>query len=219
MASTWAWISRRRERYLLKIYLDHLEAVKNVVEKALEAIRFFSKGDLEGTRKAYEEVFREERRADDVKQKLLDELARGMIHPIDREELIRLVVVSDDIADYAKSGVRRLLYLDPQRMPKELLAKIETITAKLLEQVKLAIKATEELTRDPRESIRLANSIERLEEEVDEIRGEAEEQALEMCREDARDCLVALRVIESMEIATDRAEDLGDVIRSIALLG
>ena len=219
MASTWAWLSRRKEKQVLAKCLEHLSAVEEVAKKALEAIEAYERGDISAARRAYQALFEAERRADQIKHDILRGLITELFHPIDREELIRLVLASDDIADYTKAGIRRLLYAKPEETPEKAIIALKNIAEKLVKATELAHKAITILRDNPREAIEITNRIESLEEEVDEIRSEIEEWILSNCEKmKLRSCLVLLQVLESLETATDKVEDLGDVVRSIALL-
>jgi predicted phosphate transport protein (TIGR00153 family) len=219
MVTVWAWLARRRQMDVIEHCTKHLDAVLQVVRSAQKAVEAYSQGDRALAEQAYHDLFNAERRADEIKRSIFSELVRAVIHPIDREELIRLVIAADDIADYTKSSIRRLLYLDPRQAPKELLSTLNQVAAKLVKAVELAIEAVRALVEDRSRVLELTNRIERIEEEVDEIRTEAEGRILSRCNEyGITVCILALHVLEGLETATDKAEDLGDVIRSIALL-
>lgn len=219
VASTWAWLSGRRRREVLEKCLSHLNEVLEVVTKAKEMVEAYSNNDRDGALKAYHRLFEAERRADNIKHKIIEELSTELFHPIDREELIRLVLAADDIADYTKAASRRLLYLDPDKVPRRVIEAYMSIAGRLVEATKKAREAISLLASSPRKAINLTHDIERLEEEVDDIRNETEEWIINQCESlTTAQCLVLTRVLESLETSTDKAEDLGDVIRSIALL-
>ncbi|MBS7621781.1 DUF47 family protein, partial [Candidatus Bathyarchaeota archaeon] len=46
------------------------------------------------------------------KEEIISEISRGPFHPIDREDIIELVLTIDDIAANLKSASRKLLYTD-----------------------------------------------------------------------------------------------------------
>ncbi len=74
------------------------------------------------------------------------------------------------------------------------------------------------LAKDPRRALEVANSVERIEEEVDEIRMKALEKVLEWCdRAKVSSCIICKEVVDSLENASDKCEDVADVIRGIAL--
>ena len=67
--------------------------------------------------------------------------------------------------------------------------------------------------------MKIADKIEALEEEVDEIRVMGLAKVLEWCDKTGPSaCIIAKEAVDSIENAEDRCEDVADVIRSIALL-
>lgn len=219
MTSTWSWISRRRQTEIISKYVDHVEKVIEVVEHTYKMVERYSKGDVKGARSEYNIVFEAERRADDVKKRIIDELSSEIFHPIDREELIRLILTTDDIAAYAKATCRRLLLVLDERLDDKIIEKLLLMAQKILEATRTLKDATLELLKNPRNSLKLADKVEELEEEVDEIRMKALERVLKFCDTSKPSlCIIAKELVDSLENASDRCEDAGDVIRSIALL-
>ncbi len=218
--ATWFWSSKTIEREFVKRCIAHATKILDTVKSLRNMIESLKRGDTASARESYEKVFQSENAADDVKREILRELSRGVIHPLDREYVVRLVLTMDDIAAYAKATARRLLIsmnlgysLDHQTL--DLLYQMAT---KLEQASELLIKALEALVSSPREALSLADSVERLEEEVDEIRMQALESIFRACREHPADwCLIAKDVVDSMENAVDRTEDSADMVRLIAV--
>ncbi len=172
-----------------------------------------------GVENEWTEVFKYEKEADDIKRKILSELSSEFFHPIDREDLIRLVLTSDDVAAYAKAWSRRLTLLNVGNVPQEILNKLFVMASKVHEATLLMKKAAEKLMLDPREVLELANKIEVLEEEVDDIRHEVFKDILNFCEQSKiSQCLMVKEVMDSIENSADKCEDVADVLRSIALL-
>ncbi len=219
MASTWSWLSRRRQTEIIQKYSTHITKVIEVVEHAYNMIRAYSEGKLDDAKKEYEGAFNAEREADEIKRKIIEELSTEVFHPIDREELIRLILTTDDIAAYAKAASRRLLLVLDSRLDKEIVEKLLEMASKLYEATGLLKEAANQLLHNPRDALRTADKIERLEEEIDDIRMEALDKVLSFCdRTKPSLCLISKELVDSLENASDRCEDTADVIRSIALL-
>ncbi len=217
--SFWAWVSGRRRKDVLRFYIEHAAEVEKVVEESERVIGELAKGNAELVAMHWGEVFETERRADDIKRRLLAELASETFHPIDREEIVRLVLTTDDIAAYAKAWSRRAMLYLPDQPPQDIGRALQGMASRVREAVKLIKKAAERLTENPREVLELANKIESLEEEVDDIRHEAFREILKFC-DTARSskCLLVKEIMDSIENAADRCEDVADVLRGIALL-
>jgi len=126
----------------------------------------------------------------------------------------------DDIAAYAKYAARNFLIL-PQKEPPKDLEELLIKMSKELQKATLRIKdGIKELYKDIKKALEIAETIERIEEEVDEIRTQALEKAVAWCDEliTPSVCIIIKEVIDSIENATDRCEDVADIIRNIALL-
>lgn len=218
--STWGWISRSKENVALRLYVAHAEKVSAVVEHAVEALRAYARGGAEKLDEEWRAVFNLEREADNVKRRILEELSRGLLHPIDREEVVRLVITSDDIASKAKAWTRRLKYASVEGVSCELIGKVVEMASEVLTATRLIVEASRKLLEDDRTRVlKIADEIERLEEKVDEVRAEMLEKVLSYCRE-ARvpACLLAKEIVDIVEEAADDCEDVADVLRSIVLL-
>jgi len=217
--STWAWVGRRKERGVIAMCIEHLGKVIRVAELFEEMITKYIRKSYDDVRKLYTSIFNAEREADDVKRKIIAELSKGMFHPIDREELIRLVLTSDDIAAYLKAAARKLLLVLPADLPRELLDQCLIMSQRITNACKLIKDAVINLADDPQQSLKLADKVERIEEEIDEMRVKALELVLNKCREiEVPACIVTKDFVDDIEGASDKCEDVADVIRSIALL-
>lgn len=104
-------------------------------------------------------------------------------------------------------------------VPQEILNKLFSMASKVHEATLLMKQAAEKLISDPREVLEIANKIEILEEEVDDIRHEVFKIILNFCeRSKISQCIMIKEVMDSIENSADKCEDVADVLRSIALL-
>ncbi len=219
MGATWTWIGRREQRRIIEMCIMHLKKVLSVAEALRDMINAHARGDKENTMEHYQRVFKAEREADDIKKKILAELSRGVFHPIDREDLVRLLLSADDIADYLKASSRRLILVEPGRVPGDIVEVYEKMINKILEAIEVLIRAVETLYITPSRSLELADTVERIEEEVDDIRMHGLEKVLKWCEKTSiAECVLSKEIVDTLETATDNCENVGDVIRSISLL-
>ncbi len=218
--TTWIWFSRVREREALTLYLEHAKLVLGVLEQAHRALQTYMSGDKQALENAWSEVFRLEREADNVKRKILAELATGTLHAIDREELVRLILVSDDVASRAKAWTRRLKLAVYNSIPRGVLELVVKMAGIVVEAYKLVIEAANKLiTGDRRGVLELCDKIESHEEKIDDLRITALEEVYKYCDlAKTSMCILAKEIVDLVEDAADRCEDVADVLRSIALL-
>ncbi|MEM0003860.1 MAG: DUF47 family protein [Desulfurococcaceae archaeon] len=218
--STWSWISRTRERKALELYIEHVSKIVSVVNHALQAIKAYREGNWEKFSEEWRRVFDEEREADELKRKILAELAEGVFHPIDREEVVRLTITSDDIASFAKAWCRRMSFIRENGLPLALVDKLIEMASNVHESTRIILEASRELLTGHRGRVlELANKIESHEEKVDDLHVEALQEVLAYC-DSARtsNCILAKEITDTIENAADKCEEVGDVLRSIALL-
>ncbi|OYT50709.1 MAG: hypothetical protein B6U76_12265 [Desulfurococcales archaeon ex4484_217_2] len=105
------------------------------------------------------------------------------------------------------------------KIPEEILKILYEMASKVYESTLLIRDAIMEIYENPKEALEIADKIEALEEEVDEIRVTGLAKILEWCNKtEPSACIIAKETIDSIENAEDRCEDVADVIRSIALL-
>jgi len=218
-ASTWSWLSRRIEFEVIKKALEHLDKIMVVAELSYEVFRAFKNNLKDEVKSIYEKVYEAEKEADEIKRSIIRELGKGFIHPIDREELIRLILTNDDIATYLKAATRRAILADPNDIDPKVKDYVISMVERVVKSVKYLREAIASITKDPRKSLELADSVERLEEEVDDLRIKALAYVLRFCDESKPSaCIVAKEIVDSVENSEDKCEDAADVVRSIVVL-
>jgi len=215
----WSWLSDTRRKEVLDMYRKHVERVHEVVIHAKDLIEALAKGDGYLVQDAWKKVFVSEKVADEIKRDILSQLTKGAFHPIDREEIIRLILTTDDVADYAKAWSRRAILYWPNKLPENISSKLFSMSLKVLEAMNLIKLSAEVLTKDPRKALELADKIEAIEEEVDDLRHELFKDILTFC-DNAKpsSCILAKEIMDSIENAADRCENVGDLFRRLALL-
>lgn len=218
--STWAWISGKRERDVLLKSIEHLKKIYETIDHFSRSLDSLLKRDENGYRNSFKLVDSSEEEADEIKKKIIQELSRGYFHPLDREDLLRLILSSDDIAAYVKAAARKFLILLDIKytIPNEILVEEKNITANLLKSVDYLIKSVEALTRSLEESISYTNLVEEIEEKIDDLRIQTLEALSKACRERyGFECALLKETIDDLEMASDKCEETGDIIRSIAI--
>jgi hypothetical protein len=216
---TWSWISRRVENQAFQLIQEHMNIMLDLATAFNKLFQAFKEGDSSSVKNYYEEVFRLERTADEIKRKAIKELSSGYIHPIDREEIIRLILTIDEIAAYMKGASRRATMEDPNLVDINIRSLISIMAEKANEAVKKLKEGVVKVTTQPKEALELADQVETIEEEVDEIRAEALYKTLKYCdKSKPSTCLLTKEIVDSIENSVDRCEDSADVIRSIAVM-
>lgn len=218
--SGWHWLGGRKLQEVIEKSLEHIKLVNSIVIKLDELISSLLKNEADSAHKLYNEIVLIERRADKIKREILRNLRGAFIHPLDREDLLRLLLTADDIAAYVKACGRRIItfYSIGYTIPGEILEKMKEMTMKTVLASKSLLESIKVLGTDPVKSIELTHDVEKYEEEVDEIRMKALEKLYVLCKEKlSMECVLLRDVIEDLEAVSDKCEDTSDVVRLIAL--
>lgn len=213
------WFGRKRELEVLNIVRVHFEYILSTVSALRDLIYAFCDGNFDKVDNIFKIIFQRERDADDVKEKILDELSKGPFHPSDKEEIMHLILTADDIASNAKSAGRKISMAKNVVLPKGISDGLKVL-ADLSFNITLKLRdAFNTLVENPRKAIDVAEEVERLEEEIDDRRVELIALILEWGENYPKISrwLMIKEAVENIEAAADRAEDTADVIRMISV--
>lgn len=214
------WFGRKREKAILTFCKKHFDKVFETIIHFKEFIEAFKIDDIEKIKISFKNIFDIEREADDIKENIIDELSRGPLHPIDREDIIRMVMTVDDIAANIKSSARKLTYVNSKLVPLDIKNGMLEITDKIHEEAKFLGEALNMLIDNPNEAIELCEKVERIEEEIDDKRVELMNKVLDWANEIKiiKQWTMIKEAIENIEAAADYIENSADVIRSLVIL-
>ena len=214
------WMGEARERKILEICDDHIKKVVDTVVGMSKAVQGFCDINIKKVDEGFQEVFKSERAADEVKRKILEELSKGIIHPINRDAIIRLTITADEVAANAKAAARKLHYLDPKKLHEKLREIIRTFSKDLVSISNRTYEAFVALTKDSKTAVVLSHEVERLEEKIDDLRADELTPELLIWYKKVKDIgpsMVLKEITDNMEDVADFCEDVSDIIRSIAV--
>ncbi|MFC7525317.1 DUF47 domain-containing protein [Parapedobacter sp. GCM10030251] len=153
-----------------------------------------------------------EHRGDDISHQIHLELGKNFITPFDREDIHTLTSSLDDVADFIHGASNRIdLY------------KLEKITDPIIEIADLILEATEDVAKAVHELRDLKNirnitdscvRINSIENKADYIFDKAVGELFEF-EKDAIALIKYKEVLSAMETATDKCEDVANVLESI----
>ncbi|MEM3560229.1 MAG: DUF47 family protein [Nitrososphaerota archaeon] len=214
------WFGRRKEKAILTFCKKHFDKVFETIVSFKEFIEAFKIDDLEKIKISFKNIFDLEREADNIKESIIDELSRGPLHPIDREDIIRMVMTVDDIAANIKSSARKITYVDSKSVPLDIKNGMLEIVNMVHEEAKFLGEALNMLIDNPNEAIELCEKVERIEEEIDDKRVELMNKVLDWANEIKiiKQWTMIKEAIENIEAAADYIENSADVIRSLVVL-
>jgi predicted phosphate transport protein (TIGR00153 family) len=156
-----------------------------------------------------------EHRADDITHRAFERLHTRFIRPFDRSEIHRILTSIDDVIDLADAAAERLgLYDIDTIMPEAReLAAVLVEQARKMEQ---AIRGLRNMKKDPGTILAACHEMNKLENQADTLT----RKTLAKLFRRGNDPLTVLKwkeIIDLLEDATDRAEDVANVIEGIVL--
>ena len=195
------------------IFFTYMATSAAMVVQILDAYRELVM-DPSNSKERVERVSQLENDADEHLHKLLLDLERTFITPLDRNEISTISRRLDDIIDLIEGAAQRLYYYELSESPPPLLQLVEILT-ELAGIVQKAIGGLANLKRADELRGYLVE-IHTLENKADGILRPA---IGELFRKytDARDIIKWKEVYEHLEEATDRCEDVADQIENILL--
>lgn len=218
--SSFIWLGKEREKEVFKLCEEHMNKIVATIVGLKKTVYAFCDSDATKMNSAFAEVSDREKEADEIKRKVIEELSKGIFHPINREEIIRLILTADDVATNAQAATRRLKLIPLGKLEEGLKAGLKTMSDELVNIVERVSNALRTLTKNPHDAIGLANEAETIEENIDDFRMDQLVPkliaTLNRCKTIGF-CLMLKETIDRMEDVADRCEDVADVIRGIAI--
>jgi len=188
------------------------KSASNILEaaKCLESILAKGPVDEAGLKKL--EEF--EHTGDRITHDTMERLNRTFITPFDREDIHQLVSRLDDILDflYAATSSLTLYKIDP--IP-DWMKKISNLLVSITGEVLNAVSRLSDM-KHPEMILAICIEINRLENEVDNTH----RMALAHLFENEKDAITIIKIkeiLEDLETATDKCEDVANVIEGIVL--
>lgn len=214
------WLGERAEKEAISACEKHMEKIFSIVRKFREYVYAFLDSDCAKAKEMSSSIIALEREADQIKENIMKELMESSLHPMDQDEIIRLLMTADDIAAHVKSATRKLLYTHPKDIPDDVKSGIRRLVDLLLEEALSLMETIEALVKRTGEVVSKAEKTERLEEKIDDVRVELIAKILDWgdTAPHVRDWLMIKEVVENIESSSDRMEDTADLIRAIAVL-
>jgi uncharacterized protein len=150
-----------------------------------------------------------EHKGDELTHRVIDELNKTFITPIDREDIHDLCAALDDVIDLIDSTATRIVLF----RITEPIRSVPEMCSVLISQVKTIGEAVSNL-QDNDHVVERCIEINRLENDADRLFQSAIAALFEEVK-DPIDVIKRKEIIETLEAATDKAEDVANVLESI----
>jgi len=212
------WFGDKRNMTVLDMTHEHLDLTAEAVKTLYEMVGVV--GDSPESKDTYYEIISQmEMKADRIRRDMVTELSQRDVFPTERDDLMELVRAVDWVADWAREAGRILVIIPFERLPEELRQSIENMCRENLSCVKVLVKCIRALSGDPKKALDLADHVEMLEEDVDELYAESRQimagiEDLGMTRGAA---ILLNEFMDAVEMVADWCENTVDIARAIAI--
>lgn len=194
-----------------KFYDLFNEQADNIHKAAQQLVALF--GDFNEVEKRVAEIKSAEHKGDQITRSVMTKLNKTFITPFDREDIHALSSALDDVMDLVDAAASRLItykvkFVTPGAFQ---LANVILRGSEILE------KAVSELNK-PQNILKYCEQLNQIEEEGDRIKGEC----IAKLFEDSMDAIEIIKwkeIYEVLEAATDKCEDVADVLAAVVLKG
>ena len=156
-----------------------------------------------------------ENQADEVTHRSIEKLHKNFVTPLDRQDILRLAVGLDDILDTTEAVSSLLNLYNPSNPMQEALRLSDLLvrgTEKVAEMVGLLRKPSKTSDR----LMALTVELNQLENEADQAYQRAIARLFQE-EDDPKELIKWKDILENIEAATDRCEDVADIIEGIVL--
>lgn len=189
------------------------QETSNLVVAAEKLVDLFDNyEDVEAKAKELKEL---EHRGDVITHEIIQRLHRTFVTPIDREDITLLAQSLDDVMDFIEAAGRTaFLYniAEPTERAQEL-ARIVARVAYKLNEVMPRLRHRDQFPWILKQCV----EINTLENAADDVQHAALAELFEVCHLDACEVIKWREIYEHLESATDRGEDVANVLEGIVL--
>ena len=155
-----------------------------------------------------------EHSADRITHETMQLLHKTFVTPFDRDDIHRLISRMDDVLDLIQDAAESLVLYDIQHVTAEA-TQLAELVLRCAERVQAAVKLLASMAEAPA-MLEICLEIDKLESEADKVMRGA---ISRLFREetDVRQVIKLKAVYEALETATDKCQDVANVIESVVL--
>lgn len=213
------WFAPKRGEKVLEKVEEHLELTQKAVQDLYKMVEASSRNAEKDCSDLFESISQLEMKADQLRRDMVEELTKSEMFPEEREDLMELVRAVDWIADWSKEAGRILMIIPFEKAPAEMKVDAQNMCKANNDCVSVLAKCLDVLPTDPKEAINLANEVELLEEEIDELYSIARAHlaGLEYPGFSFGALILLNMFLDAVETVADWCENTADIVRAIAV--
>jgi len=212
------WFGIRRESVVMNGIRDHVRAVGDAVSELNKAVTALCGADRPKASEAIGRMLLSEKEADNIEERISEELSKGDMEPKEREDLLRLVRRMDYIADWSKeAGMNLQLILEAEvKVPVELWSHYHEMTIELEKAAKELRASIENLGVNHEMANKHSREVERLEHVLDEMYFTTKK-AILFSDIDPRAVFLLRDMLHGIENSADSCKDVADIIHILLI--
>jgi predicted phosphate transport protein (TIGR00153 family) len=213
------WFAPKRGQKVLEMVEDHLELTQKAVNSLYAMVEAAAECDHDKCKIYYMSVSEMEMRADELRRRMVEELTEGEMFPEERDDLMELVRAVDWIADWSKEAGRILNSIPYEKAPDDIKVATMNMVRADVDCVKVLTQCIRALPKDSKKALALANEVEMLEENIDDLYEEARKllATLEFPGFTIGALILLNEFLDSIETVADWCENTADIVRAIAV--
>ncbi len=213
------WFAPKRGDEVLGMASGHLDLTRGAVEDLFKMVEAAAAGESAKCSGYYGSLSRRELEADELRRKMVDALTTSEMFPEERGDLMELVRAVDWIADWSKEAGRILNAIKLDRAPRELRDAALNMAKTDLDCATVLYDCLRSLPKGQAEAIALANKVEVLEEDIDELYSIARKELaeLEFPGWSMGSLILLNEFLDALETIADWCENTADVVRAVSV--
>jgi len=163
----------------------------------------------------YKKIKEQERKADSIQNQIFEELNNTFITPFDREDINNMSATMDDVMDLINSCAKRIMLYNPKKIPQSAvdLAKFVRESAGYMS---LAVEELDTFKKRPAQIKEYCKQLGVVEKKADDVY----EHFLIELFENENDAIEVIKlkdILHELERATDAAEAVGKIIKTVII--
>ncbi|HSV42068.1 MAG TPA: DUF47 family protein [Methanomassiliicoccales archaeon] len=212
------WFGKRRESVVTKGIKEHAEKVGDAVSELNRAMATLVKGERAAALEALKRLNYSEKEADNLEERMSEELSKGDLMPKEREDLMHLVRRVDNIADWAKeAGMNLQLVVEANvTVPVTLWMKYWEMTQELEKASKALRLSIMNLGVDADMVLKQERSVEVSEHIMDELYYSTKKEIL-FAEMDPRAIYLMRDLLHGIENSADSCKDAADILHILVI--
>ena len=198
-----------------KKFFPMFESQAELIEKAMEMLsEIFSTADHEKQMALHKSIKDLENQGDEIAHKIFDELDTTFITPFDREDIHQLASTLDNVLNLINGTSQRIRLYKLKDFPPEFVHFSKVLSGGALE----IRNATRELhnLKKPEKIVQACIRINDVENQADDLYHDVISDLFEN-EKDAIELIKKKEVLQTLERAADRMEDVADVLKTIMI--